>query len=251
MKKREVLLPSDVIVARHGRYPTNLLTTAVGEQAMNVVLPSADEDALIGLDEIGRGQAGNLGGHIANLFPGRIALCMSSDFTRVRESAGIALPGVLRIVTKLLRERDRGDVARMPKPLFEELYPAEIIKKKADPRGWLPPNGERLIDKAAAGASLLPVLGKLAPDEPVVLMTSGEVVISARTLEPLGNMDNTRLLEGLGPEWPALSVGNADFDIYSRRDPQTGELGPTFDYMLMAQGGREELVQSGWVQIAR
>ncbi len=255
MKKLESVdapLPSDIIIARHGQYPTNIAITATGEAAREVIKLPNEEDDAIGLTEVGQRQARCLGQHLLRLFPDGFTVGMSSDFARATETAQIALPTIENIVIEpALRERDRGDIARMAKVRFEELYPEEIAKKIQSPLGWRPPNGETLREKATALRGLLPIMGILAPDQPFPVITSGEVVIAARSLPELGNMDDVNLKRGLKDGWPALAVDNAQFDHYTRFDLETNELGATFNYMRSVRAHSEVVIDSGWMRISR
>lgn len=245
-------LPSDLIIARHGRFSGNVTMTTTGEAALLVSQLPAEDDFVIGLDEVGREQARHLGGHFLRLFPEGFSACMRSDFTRVAETVDVALPDIRQVVVEpALRERSRGDVARMPKTKFKALYPAEAAEKDRSPLDWRPPNGESLRDKATDLRALLSRMGELAPDQPFPVITSGEVVIAARTVPELGNMDDEALKRGLAKGWPALEVDNAQFDHYTRRNPETGELGSTFDYMMSVRAGTEAVIDSGWIRIER
>ncbi len=255
MKRLESIdttLPSDIIFVRHGQYPTNISITATGEAALEVVKLPDEEDGAIGLNELGRRQARFLGRHLLRLFPDGFTAGMSSDFARATETTKLALPTIEDIVIEpALRERDRGDIARMAKIRFEELYPEEVAKKVRSPLNWRPPNGETLREKATALRGLLPIMGILAPNQPFPVITSGEVVIAARSVPELGNMDDAGLKRGLKDGWPALKVDNAQFDHYTRLNPLTNELGATFDYMRSVLAHSEAVIDSGWIRITR
>lgn len=251
-KESEIPLPSDIIIVRHGRFSGNVALDTTGEAALLVSQLPAEHDYTIGLDEVGQTQARHLGRHLLHRFPDGFAAGMRSDFARVIETADIALPDHVPLITrKELRERNRGKVARIPKAKLKMDYPDEARKKEQHPATWKPPGGESLAEKAADFKKLLPIMGALALDKPFIVFTSGEVVIAGRTLPELGNMDDTRLKRGITETWPALGVDNAEFDHYTRRDLSSGVLGDDFDYIMSVRAGAEVAIDTGWIAIDR
>jgi broad specificity phosphatase PhoE len=248
-------IPSDIIIARHGRFAGKAGLSGVDEAAPLFSQLDPEDGLTAGLDEVGRQQAAHLGAHLLRLFPEGITVGVRSDYAVVEETAAIALPEVKCVVDLTLRERNRGDVGHMTTRTAKTLYPVEAVKEEYHPLYWQPPHGQSLHDKATAIRARLPEYSQLAPDQPLVLFTSGEVVIAARTIPELGNVDEIGLKYGLtgrlADGWPALAVDNAQFDVYSRRHPKTGQLSGTFDHMLSVRAGAETATDSGWISIRR
>jgi broad specificity phosphatase PhoE len=252
--------PSDIIIARHGRTSINeaVMNTEKPQRLMSP-LPLKDHLKNVDIDsEKGVPQARNLGRHLLRLFPGGFAVYVRSDFKRVESTLNQALPHLPEdriVVHEALRERDRGDVADIPKWQLEAQFPEHARLKTESPINWRPPGkSQTLHEKANELRSLLPLLGQYALDQPAAIFTSGEVEIASYVVPELGNMDDDALKHGLTEGWPALAVDNAQFAWYTRRsDPENPEspLSDTFDYMISVRGAEDEATSSGWIRIER
>lgn len=232
--------PSDVVIVRHTHFPGNTKTDVPGDQQDLGLIStlSHEADYTVGLSDRGRADAPIVGELILRLLPDA-EVCISGNYLRHVEMAQLAFPGLRLVVTDRLRERYRGDVTGIPKSRLQKrtdelnansshLFP---YTKEEDPLGWWPFGGEPLLATREWLRTALTHMAQLSPDKPIVVSTSGEVLISGRSAKELGNMDNADLQRGLTPDCPGLTVENGQFDWWTRRDPESGELSKVFTHV--------------------
>lgn len=150
----------------------------------------------------------------------------TSEYLRARETAAhLRLPAARWTQDILLRERSWGHADFvMPEGERFEQFAAELAARREDPCYWRPPDGESLADVCLRVEW---VLGRLRRDyagHSCILVTHEDVMWAARFV--LERLTQERWREMLLSDDPREKIHNGQVLHYTRRDPDTGELGP-------------------------
>jgi broad specificity phosphatase PhoE len=130
----------------------------------------------IGLTDLGREQAREAGRIIAQRF--QPSVLVASSFRRARLTAEIIAREIGHrapvLVEDDLRERSIGELAGQPYDSMRK-HPTFDATRFWE---WQPPGGESLVDVAARASSVLVRLATTYPDEDVVVVSHGGVMLS-------------------------------------------------------------------------
>lgn len=253
-------LPETVIIARHGHYPTNDKTFGDWQPGEELpALPTPEEDARIGLDELGREQGARLGGFIFEQYPD-LEVVLSSKWQRALDTAdevsdvfATRRGAGLRIVERSeLQERDRGPEYRARPRAWLELQPDYPVFSN-HPTTWIPNHygppeeqGETLNHKAAVLRSLCPLMGELAAGKTLAIAAHGEVVGSSLiTFAGFGDEELKKPLQAGDQTWMPRTVYNCGGYIFTA--PQNNK----YTLLKRFDASQEQVQVTDWIPINR
>jgi broad specificity phosphatase PhoE len=199
---------AELTAVRHGQSVANAAfatAEAAGHNRAEVTGP----DAQVGLSELGRRQAAELGrwwaAQPADRLP-EVALC--SPFLRARQTFDLiaenapewsARVGPPRIDERL-RDRDMGDLAMMTGRQIADRFPAEAARRRdSDEFTYRPPNGESFGDVADRLAAVLADVRRDHAGRRVLMVAHDAVVLMLRRLLERMSWDDLRVVTRAGP----------------------------------------------------
>lgn len=244
------------VVLRHGRYKRNLRENAKGtaarEAAKTIYNPRDDYE--LGLDDKGKGQVRLARVQLA-VAVNAIDLCLSSPYRRGVESADIMVGDKLDIILdKNLRERDLGDFVEIPSEVFYQDYKESAALKIANPLDWPPKNGETLRQTGARVILAVKRAESFENHETVLFSAHADVGVAFRSLPEFGGLITPKKLKTpLCKDIPnPQKIQNAQFDIYTREDPDSGRVHPKMRFFRSIASDPEGApFDTGWLKIER
>lgn len=217
-------MPADLILVRHGQSEANVIQK-LRKQDPSAAAPEGFHerpDGRMRLTDTGRRQAAVTGKWLREQFPAGFDRYYVSALLRTVETAGTMRLGGDWTIDDRWRERDWGEYGVLSDAAQEEMYGISSMLRRQSKWYWRPPGGESL----ATGVRLrfediLETLHRELDGKRVIAVTHGETMEVARLV-----------LERLLPEaWQeqelgdAYKIANCHVLHYSRRDPDTGEIG--------------------------
>ncbi len=245
-------MPEDLVLVRHEQSEANLVQKQY-KQRPDAVAPEGffdRHDSRMRLSNLGRERAPITGAWLRQEFPEGFDRYYTSPLARAAETAGrLALGGVWNIDDRW-RERDWGEYGILNDEERERLFSLSVKIKGQTEWYWCPPGGESL----ATGVSLRQkdVFGTLAREmtgKRVIAVTHGEVIEVDRVIVE-------RLLPEVWHEQKQSTdyrMNNCQVLHYSRRDPETGELGKHLEWRrsVCAWDPTKSWQNGEWVKIER
>lgn len=246
-----MLALTDVFFGRHAQSIANLATQRAKQGHLEEARRLLDgrHTDLVPITEQGWKQSGLLGGWLKNKAGLRINHHRTSPLPRaLQSSGGLGLPDAEWTIEPYLVERSLGSVALPETKEGLSDWDAHRQAQLEAPYTWLPPGGESIQDVAKR---IQFMLSGLRHEEGAMLcITHREALWAIRTIfEHLSQEEFETMYRSRAPEH---RIWNCDLFHYSRRDPETGALSPTFDWMRRVRVHESASVQeTGWTSIAR
>lgn len=155
----------------------------------------------------------------------------TSEYLRARESAAcLRLPAARWTQDVLLRERSWGHADFvMPEGERFERFAAELAARREDPCYWRPPDGESLVDVCLRVEWVLARLRRDCAGQRCILVTHEDVMWAARFI--LEGLTQDAWRDILLSDDPRVKIHNGQVLHYTRRNPETGELGLRMDWV--------------------
>ena len=173
----------------------------------------------------------------------------TSAYTRAMETAGhLSLPNASWYIEPKLRERERGKEDLVSSRERELLVDSARERKNA-PLYWRPLNGESIADTCERIRVMHETLHREADGGRVIIVCHGEVMEAFRvTLERMTHHD---YIDWTSSDDPADRINNGQVFHYTRRDPDTGEIGPYLDWRRSVCTSDLTLCDPTWKQVSR
>lgn len=154
----------------------------------------------------------------------------TSTYVRARETAGnLGILGAEWYYSAELRERDWGDLDRMPDYERRLRFSQTLRLREEEIFLWRPPGGNSLIGVQSRIRDFLGTLHRECGDRKVIAVAHAEVLFVLRAC-----------LERMSPEsfrcaWddPEQEIRNCSIVHYTRRDPESGVLSNHLDWVRM------------------
>jgi len=134
----------------------------------------------------------------------------------------------------------------MPTPEQKSRYPQNSLLKEIDALYWRPPGGESIADVRLRVRNFFDTLHRECEGQTVLLVTHGEFMSVARA--SLEYLSDEEWLER--DDDKSHKIRNTHVYHYSRRDPETGDLGKYMSWRRSICPWQPE-TYSGWVSIKR
>ncbi|WKZ29476.1 MAG: histidine phosphatase family protein [Patescibacteria group bacterium] len=246
-----MLALTDALFARHGHSEANLATQLLrqGDQEKAAQLLSGRHPDNVRLTSLGRAQAERLGDWLRTAARLRIDHYRTSSLPRAIETSGrLRLPNAAWLIEPLLVERSLGTIT-LPEtgahvPAWEAHARAQIEK----PLTWEPPGGESILHVAKRVRFMLASLQH--ETGAMLCVTHRETLWAIRTL--FEHLSKDAFEAAYRSRAPEHRIWNCELFHYSRRDPATGALSPTFDWMRRVRIHESAPAQETvWKHIAR
>ena len=217
-----------VWVVRHGQSTANV-AFAEAERSGAAGSPVVGRDADVPLSELGRAQAGALGGWLAEVMAGGGGpdLVICSPYARARETWEVmaAHAQVLRpplLIDERLRDREMGIFELHPPAALRARAPEEAARRELlGEWAYRPPGGEAMGDVALRVRDFVTELDRVAPGRRALLIAHDAIAVAVRFV-----------LTGLGapapetlPPVPNASVSQWDGDGGRLRPVRWGDTG--------------------------
>ncbi|UUU33302.1 histidine phosphatase family protein [Streptomyces sp. CA-210063] len=176
-----------VWVVRHGQSIANV-AYAEAEGTGSTGLPLAGRDADVPLSELGRAQAGVLGGWLAGVARegGGPDLVVCSPYARARETwevmtARPRVPSPPLLIDERLRDREMGIFELHPPAALRARAPEEAARRELlGEWAYRPPGGEALSDVALRVRDFVTELDRVAPGRRVLLIAHDAIAVAVR-----------------------------------------------------------------------
>jgi broad specificity phosphatase PhoE len=210
------MLPKNIVLIRHGESEGNVIDHLYRDgKAVNLSDGFYHKHcSLWRLTPQGVRQAQVTGDwvrdNLEHIFKNNCAFYVS-PFIRTKETAGhLAIPDARWVKTNLLRDRDWGDVDKGDK---DGRYPSVDLKDEDMSIFWFrPQNGETMPETCHRIEEFLETLH---PDENVIIVTHGEILLAFRTvIEQLDDAQYHKLVTTSSER-----VHNCQVMIFSRENP--------------------------------
>ena len=244
-------LPIDLVLVRHGQSEGNLAKrlTEAGEHDSYDRVFAGRHTRSFRLTDKGRDQAKRTGLWIRKEF-GHFDRAYVSEYVRAMETAAfLEIPNVLWNRNFYLSERDWGDIDRCIETERENKFGDALRMRDIEPFYWRPSNGESLAELCLRLDRVLDTLHRGCSDKQVIIVCHGEVMWAFRVL--LERMSQQRFKELHLSKDPMDRLHNCQILHYSRRNPETGELGMYADWMRMIRPVADPPYVFPWRKIER
>lgn len=242
-------MPNDLVIVRHGHSEGNLVMGNVKKGDDSFL--TAEFREVPGhrwrLTSEGREQARAAGEWIRQHIDKRFDRYYASPFVRTMETAALLdLTQAEWRLDQRLRERDWGEINSVPPGEHRSLYPQNALIKKIDALYWRPPAGESIADVRLRVRSFFDTMHRECEGQTVIVVTHGEFMSAARaSLEYMSDSDWVA-----ADSDRAFKIHNTHIYHYSRRDPETGEIGKYTNWRRSVCPLRDN-TDSGWTRIVR
>jgi len=243
-------MPIDLILVRHGESEGNLAQSKsikgdevpakyspAHKRAREITLTNlkgawqldefkARHTSLYRLTDIGREQAYQAGKWLKK----NVGSCdkyYCSEYTRAMETAallGLEGPWVSDF---FLRERDQGAFGSIPKSERVKKFSNDVAKRDQDLFYFAPPGGESIANACLRVNRVLSELRNDCSGFKVVAVCHGNMMWGFRLCIEHMNQEKFRLLNSS----PETKLVNGTIIQYTRRNPKTGEISATLDWM--------------------
>ena len=241
-------MPTDLVFVRHGHSEGNEAIGRSKKGDFSLLTPEFRETPghRWRLTEKGQEQAAKAGAWIHENIVEEFDRYYASPFVRTMETAGrLELTEAEWRLDQRLRERDWGEIGSVPAAEHDVQYPRNALVKKIDALYWRPPAGESIADVRMRVRSFFDTMHRECADQSVIVVTHGEFMSAARaSLEYLSD-----------EEWvcrdsdKAYKLYNTHILHYSRRNPETGEIGKYLSWLRSVCADKD--IDGGWFSIER
>lgn len=234
MKEYVMTMPIDLVLVRHGESEGNIAERLSRKGDDTVFTPDFRQrhSSQWRLTKTGIRQARIVGKWLKKEFAGppHFDRYYASEYIRAMETAAhLDLPRAKWYAEHYLRERDWGKLECIPHRERKEQFAHDLARKDSDPYFWRPPQGEMLVDLCLRIDRVIDTLHRECRDQRVLIVCHGEVMWAFRIrLERLSQERFRELTQDARPE---QQIHNGQVLHYSRRDPKSGELSATLNWM--------------------
>lgn len=243
-------MPQDLVLIRHGQSEANVRQRASkrGDNRLFTDDLVTVPDNSWRLTALGAAQAQLAGSHLQTLFPQGFDRYIVSPFMRTRETAAnLQLPEAEWEENRIIRERSWGEIDGLPIEEFKKQYPLNALYKEKDPIYWAPPAGESMAAVIENRSSnFLRALSRDSSGARVLAVTHGEFTTATRML--IEQWSDERFFEVEAD--PEQKVRNCLMTHYTRRDPETGKLAPSFRWVKLAYPdiSSNQIMEGRWIE---
>ncbi len=245
-----MVLPIDLFLLRHGaseandvyRLGANGDMSGYTEEFKNI-LPSDYR-----LSDLGQEQARKAGIWLKEHGFDTFGYYRHSSYLRAKETAGhLGLKNPEWRENHVLREVAHGDMDGLSRAEQEENFPEFVRKMKIDAFHTMPPNGESIAQMTDRLRWVLLELEKRPNDKNAILVCHSDVMWGF-----------TQLIEEMPiPDWqkinsskdPFHQIHNCQIIQYSRRNPDTGAIGPYWNWVRWVCPWNESLSRGTWGEV--
>jgi NAD+ kinase len=247
-----IRMPADIVLVRHGQSEGNLAVHASkrGDDS-HVLHPefAKRHSSWWHLTDLGIEQAKMAGEWVTANIGSEFGRYYTSAYTRAMQTAGhMGLPDARWYIEPRLRERERGREDLLT--WADHQANVESIRERASaPLYWRPMNGESIADCMIRVRNVLDTLARECSGGKVIIVCHGEVMESFRLV--LERMTHHQYMEWTSSDNPHDRIHNGQVFHYSRRDPQTGELGPHLDWFRSISTSDLSLCDPNWRKVQR
>lgn len=183
------------------------------------------------LTQLGALEARTTGRWVAENFPGGFSAYMTGESLRSMETACcLGLRGAEWLPSLYLRPRDFGAFGEISQEVTRREFQRHMEEKSRDSFYWTPPNGESIAHLTLRTERVMRWIRRHVPERGAALIvTHKDVMESLRIIiERISQMDYRAKVA----EPPARHVLHFCSVLhYTRRDPQTGEVAPSYRWM--------------------
>lgn len=246
-------LPIDIVLVRHGESEGNLANKASRRGDNHFFTPEFRNrhSRTFRLTDRGIAQAKTAGEWLRKNVPMPLDRFYVSDCVRARETAAyLDLPDAEWRVKYQLREQDRALMDNIPEDEKWRLFKLEVRQFELDRFLSYPAGGGESIPQLCLRfkVDFLAHLARECPNGHVIAVCHGHVMRAAQLeLEQLGHDDFIRLDTS---KKPADKIRNCQILWYTRRDPETGVIGPKL-VAVRSVSPTEPGCDYGWRRIVR
>ncbi len=246
-------LPIDLVLVRHGQSEGNKakrLSEAGDHTAFERIFKNRHTRSFR-LTESGRAQAERAGAWLRSEFgPHFFDRCFTSEYARAMETAALlGIPQATWFTQPYLSERDWGDLDKYNEDERKDRFARELEMRGVEPFFWRPPNGETFMDLCLRLDRVLFTLHRECSDKRVILVCHGEVLWAFRVL--VERLPQSAFKERHLSKNPDDRIHNCQVLHYTRRDPNTGELGRYANWVRMVRPTTNPVTDFGWQPIVR
>lgn len=249
-------MPLDLVLVRHGQSEGNAAKRH-SEDGDHTVYSSEfleRHNSSFRLTDRGIRQAEHCGVRLIEDFckdgPGFDKYYVSGAKRAIETAALLNLPDASWYVDLDLTERDWGDMDNLPETVREEKFGEWLRQLKNEPFYGKPANGESMMGcRTRLKASIIDRLHRECSDKRVIIVCHGEIMWAFRTMLELMSQEQYRQLH-ISPD-PTDKIHNCQYLHYTRRNPETGRLSETLDWMRTVRPASNPVWVRGWQRIER
>jgi len=162
-------------------------------------------------------------------------------------AALLDLPSAQWLTEFYLRERDKGVLTSISKAEREKLFANELKRRELDSFYWAPAGGESIANSCLRVDRVLTSLRESCAGFKVVLVCHGNIMCAFRIrLEKISQMV---FHEALGR--PKNTIHNCQIIHYSRRNPFTGYIHHSFNWMRSVCPWNTDLSVNEWRELQK
>jgi len=243
-------MPIDLVLVRHGESEGNLAQTRSkkGDETDWTQEFKERHTSKYRLTDKGRKQAVIAGKWIQENIADRFDRYMCSEYTRAMETAALlGIKNAKWICEFYLRERDQGILAQHSSEDRKRTFGDELERRNRDAFYWAAPGGESLANVCLRVDRVINQLQEAASGFRVLIVCHGNIMLAFRIrLERMKQSTFRTILSD-----PKQKIHNGHVIHYTRRDPQTGEIAPTINWMRSICPWDPTLSTNVWQQIER
>lgn len=247
-------LPIDLVLVRHGESEGNLARSRSKRQDNSAFTEEfkARHSSLYRLTDRGREQARTAGEWIKTniLSDGEhFNRYYVSEYMRAKETAALlGLEEAEWLSENRVRERDMGQLDSISEDEKRRLFAAELAHKERESYYWRPVGGESIDDVVGRVRSILDSLHREESQGKVIIVCHGEVMRAFRVA--IERMPTSRFHE-LDKDRPYGYTYNCQIHHWSRRNPETGEVGSYMNWFRSVCPWDLSLSTNAWEQVKR
>jgi len=244
--------PIDLVLVRHGESEGNLAQqlSKQGDDSLWTDDFQRRHTSRYRLTELGVEQAESAGAWIKSNIGQSFDRYYCSEYVRAMETASILnFENAQWLLEFFLREQDRGVLGSTSHMKREKNYKQLMEKKKYDAFYWTPPGGESVATACLRVEKFLTTLRSSCSGFRVLVVCHGNIMVGFRVrLE--------RMSQVLYEDWqkgksPKQKFHNCQILHYSRRNPETGRVGTSINWVRSICPWDTNLSSNEWRSINR
>lgn len=247
------MMPIDTVMVRHAKSELNEAQhrSMEGDDSLWTEALRSRHSSSVRLSPIGRTQPSIAGKWIReNLWGGRFDRYYVSPYPRACETAfGLDLPDARWYLNLYLRERDGGEFEGLNEEERRAAFARSVELRSSEPFFWTPPNGESVAVSCGQFDRVLDTLHRECSAMRVLMVMHGEKMWAGRVC--LERMSSRRYRELQMSRDPRDRIHNCQILHYTRRDPETGKLSKTVDWMRSINPLDPTKSRNVWERIVR
>jgi broad specificity phosphatase PhoE len=241
-------MPIDLVFVRHGESEANLAQkySSMGDDRFWTPEFKTRHTSKYRLTDLGREQSIAAGQWIKENIGPNFDKYLCSEYARARETAALlGLPLAKWDIEFYLRERDRGVLQHLSKKEAAESYGEEIKRSELDQFYWAAPGGESIANSCLRCDRVMSQLSQKCSGYKVIIVCHGNIMLAFKIrLERMKQSSFHQLLTD-----PSQKLYNCQIVHYSRRNPETGEVHPSINWVRSVCPWGNNLVKPEWKSI--